>query len=110
MAIKKEMILDKGVVINHFRVIKVEQTYLKEFPILKISLLGYVNKACRDAEKVFLSELKEDQKSQPQTKEFWFTEKIVELPTVEGEDLSRAKVYVRIKNEVAEFVGSVDEI
>lgn len=98
MALKKEIILEKGIVANYFRIASITQNFINQDPILDVYIYGYANENYRNEEK----EIADDD-----------IQKVVSFNNYrllmdDEKGYSREDIYNRIKSEIPEFDGAED--
>jgi hypothetical protein len=94
---------NKGVTANYHRIVAVRQVYEGNNPGIYVELVGYTNKAYRDAEVA-------DQAAGllPFNTSLAINNTTVFLPFVEGEGFKLGALYTRLKVEMVDFLASTD--
>ena len=98
MALKKKIILEKGIVANYFRIASITQNFINKDLILDVYMYGYANENYRNEEK----EIADDD-----------IQKVVSFNNYrllmdDEKGYSREDIYNRIKSEIPEFDGAED--
>ncbi|MHB8962957.1 MAG: hypothetical protein ACYC5K_07355 [Saccharofermentanales bacterium] len=96
MALKKQLVLEKGIVASYFRIANITQNFINTEPLLDVYIYGYTDKTYRDNEKAV---------SDNNCQEIVFS-KFYQLPIDDKKGYSREDIYKRIIKELPEFKGA----